>query len=162
MMNECNYTPSSIGCVNQFVHVEYDSATSTIICQFRSQSNTFKSCTVTYGQCNQMLVHHTSQTGNITNIDTITLNVDSNKLECYVVTASIDDVTISVEGQRQKSPGNLKLEIHIMIVLVLHFCSLNRKQYKYLDCCYCGCSAHTCYLHIGWCSCSSSCYPQKN
>ena len=88
---------SSAGCMNQLVMVKYDSATSAIICQFMSQTTTSKSCSIKYGHCNQMLVYTSLQ--KTSTLNTIVLDVDPDKLECYVVTAVSDEVTIIVEGR---------------------------------------------------------------
>ena len=86
--------------MNQFVIIKYDSATSTIVCQFISQATTLKSCNVKYGQRNQnLMMDYTSLQKNST-LNTIALDVDPDRLECYVVIASSDEVTIAVEGQR--------------------------------------------------------------
>ena len=90
--------------MNQIVLVNYDSATSTVICQFMRQTNTSKSCIVTYGRCNQMMVFTSHKTSNRNSIE---VSVDRDKLECYNVTAISDEATIIVEGQELINTGNL-------------------------------------------------------
>ena len=86
--------------MNQFVKVKYDSVASTILCQFISQATTSKSCSVEYGRCNQVLVYTSLQKNSTLN--NIALDVDPDRLECYAVTASSDEVTIVVEGHVQR------------------------------------------------------------
>ena len=81
--------------MNQFVHVEYNSASSAIICKFVNLTDSLKSCTVLYGRHNEIPDRSTGQSSTL---NSITLKVDSNYLEYYYVTASSSNVTVSVEG----------------------------------------------------------------
>ena len=89
------------GCENQIVLVQYDSATSAIICHFLMMTNTSKSCEVTYGQCDKMM----SFTQRNSTLNIIMLDINPNDLECYTVTASSDGFSVVVEGQRLTSSG---------------------------------------------------------
>ena len=86
--------------MNQFVHIEYNSASSAIICKFLNQTDSLKSCTVLYGRHNQMPYRFA---GKNSTLNSIKLEVDPNYLEYYYVTASSDGITVAVEELRIKT-----------------------------------------------------------
>ena len=97
-----------IGCTNEFVSVQYDSITSTITCDFLDEMDiSIKSCSVMYGQCDQMLVHGSQQNGTA---NSITLRVPET-FECYKVRASNDTFTIIVEGRMSMNTGKIRVQI---------------------------------------------------
>ena len=102
LCNDCSYIPSA-DCINRFVEVKYNSDTSTILCQFLTQTTTPRSCTIKYGQCTQMLIYESEDNSTL---NPISLKVDPAMLECYVVTASSNEITVLVEGQRLMRAGN--------------------------------------------------------
>ena len=83
----------SIGRTNQFVKVEYDLTSSTITCVFQSSAE--NSCHVKYGQCHQKL-NLTAERNSTTN--KVTLQIKSDRSECYAVTASNGTFAVMVEG----------------------------------------------------------------
>lgn len=111
-------------------------------------TNTSKFCAVTYGQCDKMM---SSKQGNST-LGIIVLDINSDNLECYTVTASVDGVSVVVEGQRLINSGTciyilyMYIQLNYLCCLLLYkFCSLNRK-WSCTDCYYSFSSDHTdCY-----------------
>ena len=84
----------------------YNLTSSTIVCQFMNQTDrSVKTCTVLYGQCDQMLAYAYQGNSTVDTPNYIALNVDASYFECYVVTASSDTVTVVVEGQRRMTAG---------------------------------------------------------
>ena len=89
--------------------VQYDSIRSTITCDFLDETDTsIKSCSVVYGQqCDQMLVPGPQQSSTLEAPNSITLKVDSENFNCYVVTASNDSFTIIEEIRSSLDTGKL-------------------------------------------------------
>ena len=88
------------GCTNQFVKVEYDSATSTISCVFLNNRNIIEqSCSIKYGKCNQKLVLTASDNSTLESPNRVTLQVESDGSDCYVIRASNGTFTVIIEGQ---------------------------------------------------------------
>ena len=99
-LEKSNYFSPFLGCINQFVKVEYSSLTSTIVCHFLSETDTsMKSCSIIYGQCGQMLgdIPQVNSTAEIAN--SIVLNVDPDDVDCYIVIANNETVSVIVEGK---------------------------------------------------------------
>ena len=94
--------------MNQILQVEYNSATSAIVCIFLNPTNVSKSCAVMYGHCDGTLSYASEGKSTAEAPNSIALNVDSDSLECYVVTASTDGVNIVVEGRESISAGNIR------------------------------------------------------
>ena len=93
------YSDLLLDCRNQFVKVEYIPETTTISCIFQNTSDLSpKSCSVKYGTCDQEM--YTIQ-GNTTDQSpfTVMLELNSNPMNCYVVTASNDTLTLMVNGR---------------------------------------------------------------
>ena len=82
--------------------MEYNETSSAIICRFVDKLDTsIKSCVVMYGQCGQELL---TARGNSTveAPNTISLLVDSDRIDCYVVTASSGSFTVIVESMVER------------------------------------------------------------
>ena len=79
--------------------MEYDRAASKITCRFLDETDTsVKFCTVMYGECGQELVQTAQRSSTVETPNNIVLSVDANVLECYVVTASSDLLTVIVDS----------------------------------------------------------------
>ena len=90
----------SAGCTNQFVRVEYEEMSSTITCRFLNELDaSTKSCVVMYGRCGQELDQTRQGNSTIEAPNTISLPVDSNRIDCYAVTANSGSLTIIVDSQ---------------------------------------------------------------
>lgn len=88
---------SSLGCLNRLVHVEYDETSAYIICTFLNESDTsVKSCTVTYGQCQDGV--QPMQESRTANASIIRVPVNRGGVQCYNVTAGNDVFSVVVEG----------------------------------------------------------------
>ena len=88
--------------MNNFVDINFDSETTTIICTFLNQPmDTTKECSfnVTYGpDCGQLLGLYTSMgTGDSVSSPELPLIEDISEY-CFTVTARSNNVTVSVEG----------------------------------------------------------------
>ena len=71
--------------------------TSTIICRFLNELDTsIKSCVVMYGQCGQELDQTARGNSTVEDPNTISLPMDSDRIDCYVVTASSGSFTVVV------------------------------------------------------------------
>ena len=87
------------GCSNEFVRVKYDSATSTISCNFLNQFDTSeKVCRIHYGVCDEIIVETTSASDTSDSV-TLKLRILNSASYCYSLTASNDSYTVTVEGQ---------------------------------------------------------------
>ena len=88
------------GCRNQFVKVEYNSATSTITCKFQNPfDKSEKSCSIQYSQCNEMLAGDILAR-NTSASDTVTLKVSlSGTGHLFCVIASNSTHAVAVEGR---------------------------------------------------------------
>ena len=98
-MYVCMYVSFYVDCTNQFVEIQYSSATSTISCIFLSElDGSEKSCSIRYGECNQELTEMAA--GNTTTSSVIMLNLTltSSDSQCYVATASNGTYTVMVDG----------------------------------------------------------------
>ena len=95
-----------VECTNQFVEVQYDSATSTISCVFINELDTSeKSCSIWYGVCDQ---EQTEMAADNTTTSSVMLNLDltntgSNLMYCYSITARNGTYTVIVDGRIGKS-----------------------------------------------------------
>ena len=120
----CLYYLTS-GCTNQFVRVEFNTTTSTIICRFLNQTDTsVKSCAVMYGQCDQELVGSQQGKSTMEAPNYIELRVDpaGSGLDCYVVTASSEVFSVMVEARSRKEPGSAKLyDFFMQVIKILIF-----------------------------------------
>ena len=93
-----------IGCNNEFVHVEYDSDTSTITCTFLDKTDTsIKSCSLR--QCDQMPASVPQQNSTVEAPNSISLNVATGDSDCYLVTASSNSFRITVEVRTSMGTG---------------------------------------------------------
>ena len=88
-------------CSNRFVDVRYDSSDSTISCAFLNQTDTsIKSCSVTYGSCNQQQSQTTvSGMSTVASPNNVTLSIEPQGSFCYTVSASNRDLTVAVDGK---------------------------------------------------------------
>ena len=69
-----------------------------ITCTFLDQQDTsIKSCTVTYGLCNEELVNTVQRNSTEETPNRISLQVNGNTFECYTVTASSATSSVIVE-----------------------------------------------------------------
>ena len=96
------------GCTNEVVKVNFDSSTFTFFCIFLNGStDSMKSCSVTYGLCNQETTRSRTVQNSSMYKDPNTILIVLAGLEdgayCYVATAIIDMRTIKVEGNLTKS-----------------------------------------------------------
>ena len=86
---------------------------SAIVCTFLDQTDSsVKSCTVKYGQCDGMLAY-TSQGNSTSAVNTpnrIALNVDGERLDCYVVIASSAAITVVVNGTRMTTASEYNIK----------------------------------------------------
>ena len=93
---------------NNFVEITYNTATTTIVCEFLNQQGrtlSDKSCSIEYVQCRRQFTTP-SERQNATNIyvdqpNTVQIKltfVTSNEEYCYNITASNSTVTVYVEG----------------------------------------------------------------
>ena len=102
---------SNLGCMNQFVKVEYNATLSKVICRFHNQTDSrVKSCIVKYGQCGQQPVQTVQGNSTLEAPNSVVLSVavDHGILYCYTAAATNGIVTIMVEG-RIMEPGNVIL-----------------------------------------------------
>lgn len=95
-----------VECTNQFVEVQYDSATSTISCVFLNELDTSeKSCSIRYGLCGQeqteMPADNTTTSSVILNLDLT--SIDTSRMYCYSITARNRTYTVIVDGRISKS-----------------------------------------------------------
>ena len=103
----------TIGCTNQFVQVNFTSPA--IVCTFLNATDTsVKSCTVTYGSCDQELDNRRiSENSTVDRPNDIEIRLDPSiaDLDCfmYVVRASNVTYTIIVEGTRSTQSGELSM-----------------------------------------------------
>ena len=75
---------------------------STITCRFLNNLDTnIKSCVVMHGQCGQELDQTTQRNSTVEDPNTISLPVNSDKIDCYVVTASSGSFTVIVDSQAE-------------------------------------------------------------
>ena len=77
-----------------------------------------KSCTIMYGQCGQMAAFTSQGNSTVETPNHIILNVDPGSLNCYVVMASSDTVTVIVEGRRMNTAGELIMYTKKVICLL--------------------------------------------
>ena len=95
-----------IECMNKFLHVSFDSATSTLACIFQNQPTTVmasvtRSCSFEYWKCDQnsrdaKFIEHNSTSNTIA--AKLTLQ-GSNHAYCYMVTGSNGTTTVQVVGR---------------------------------------------------------------
>ena len=96
-----------IGCTNEFVHVEYDSATSTITCNFLDERDlSIKSCF--FQQCDQILASSPGQNSTVEAPNTIPLSVATGDSDCFLVTASSNSFRVTVEVRTSVGTGKLR------------------------------------------------------
>ena len=75
---------------------------SAITCTFLNDLDTsIKSCVVMYGQCGQELKQTTQGNSTVEDPNTISLPVDSDRIDCYVVTASSGLFSVIVDSQAE-------------------------------------------------------------
>ena len=95
------------GCTNEFVRVEYDSATSTIACNFLNETDTsIKSCSLQ--KCDQMLASSTGQNSSVEAPNSILLSVATGDSDCYLVTASSTSFRTTVEVRTSMGTGKCR------------------------------------------------------
>ena len=73
-----------------------------------------KSCTVMYGQCGRIPAFISQGNSTVETPNHIILNVDPGSLNCYVVMASSDTVTVIVEGRRMKTTSEFIILVTCM------------------------------------------------
>ena len=94
--NSNNYIFITIECTNQFVEVQYNSATSIITCTFLNQSDTsLKSCIIRYGSCDQQ--QRKTVQGNSSS-SKITLSLESQNSFRYTAIARNGTFAVAVQG----------------------------------------------------------------
>ena len=90
------------GCTNRFLNVNYDSNTNILSCLFQDQplTATNKSCSITYGPCNQ---EPTQSVHNFSTSDTIhlQLNISLSSNYCYHIFASNGSFTIFIDSEEK-------------------------------------------------------------
>lgn len=92
---------------NNYVQVHFIEKRSNFVCQFLNQQGVhvkqgyFKSCSIRYGKCPQMLLVAKDDSTDSLDKVTLVLQVDHEKSReyCYLVNASTDAFTIQVEGE---------------------------------------------------------------
>ena len=88
-----------IGNIDQYVTVNFESA-STVVCDFLNQQDEYsnKSCTVTFGSCQQDITQFTSVQGHTTS-NTVRLKLTSDlQSYCYTINASNGSYAVLLEG----------------------------------------------------------------
>ena len=96
-----------IGCTNEFVRVEYDSATSTITCNFLDETDTsIKSCSLQ--ECDQMLASVPGLNSTVETPNSIALSVATGDSDCFLVTASNTSFRTSVEIRTSVGTGKFR------------------------------------------------------
>lgn len=96
-----------LGCTNGFVNVQYNSTTSTVVCDFLDKMDTsIKTCSIKYGQCNPQFLNSTAEANSTLEAPNyIVLYVTQGIIDCYVVKASSGGITILVDGRIPTSTG---------------------------------------------------------
>ena len=96
-----------IGCTNEFVRVEYDSATSTITCNFLDEADvSIKS--ISLRKCDQILASGPGQNSTVEAPNSITLSVATGDSDCYLVTASSTSFRTTVEIRTSVGTGKFR------------------------------------------------------
>ena len=87
--------------------------TPAIICRFLNELDTsIKSCVVMYGQCGQELDQTAQGNSTMEDPNTIPLPVDSDRIDCYVVTASSGSFTVIVDSQANNEEKGIDSKIN--------------------------------------------------
>ena len=95
----------STACVNTFVTVDFNSAASTVTCQFHNHSSVERSCSVEYSRCDQEEVFNKEGNSTLESPGVITLQLSlSNGPDCYTYRIVASDGTniIVVEGKNDQ------------------------------------------------------------
>ena len=111
-------------CINQFVEIQYNSATSTISCIFLRELDTSKkSCSIRYGVCNQESTEIAADNTTTSNVIMLSLALTSSESQCYVATASNETHTVMFNGRiRIGKPRSYKyIKLNIIAIYPLVF-----------------------------------------
>ena len=88
-----------IGDIDQYVNIKFES-TSRVVCEFLNQRDEYnnKSCTITFGSCQQDITQSVSVQGHTTT-NTIRLELSSDlQSYCYTINASNGSFIVLIEG----------------------------------------------------------------